>query len=559
MLMGFGATVFFFSATEAPAQTPTANRAPTRIELRGEPMELSLVDVLDIAFAQNLDIEIRRLEADSAGDRADGSVGIYDPVLGADVLRRQTESDSPSASAANVAGASSQEKSTDARASLSQLIPTGGVISVEATDSRVRVLDSRANNSVFSPYNRQRAAIAIRQPLLKNFGRDITDAGIRVARRQERIALYNYQQEVLDRLADVLSAYWELTFATRNLEVQLASLDAAVELERVNKARVDAGASPLADLLQARAQAAQRRNNVIQAKSNIINSQDTLLALLNWQRSGPIWNAPIVPVDKPTQYDLDTTFDDEALIVEALDTRPFFQAALTVQEIAEITRNVASWQRLPELNLIGEYGFNAVDETFSSTNSELRRGDYTSYFYGLEFRYPLLNRTARADYRASLSDLERAARLIDQAELAVIVEVRAATRAIRTAQESIEASVAQVAAAQETLDAERKRLEVGASTTFNVLDFQEDLALAQTNEVRAQVDFQQGLIQLERSRGTLLDALARDLGIQINFEEVIYEDDSAISSPDDRLRREELLVPIQSESREQPAQDTTTQ
>src|SRR5690606_13386034 len=130
---------------------------------------------------------------------------------------------------------------------------------------------------------------------------------------------------------------------------------------------------------------------------------------------------------------------------------------------------------------------------------------YSDYTYGVEFRYPLLNRRARGEYATSKAEFEQARVDVDRLELAIVTQVRAATRQVRQAQESIIATEAQVKAAEETLFAEQKRLEVGSSTTFNVLEFQEDLALALVNQVQAQVSYQQGLIELARSRGRLLE------------------------------------------------------
>src|SRR5690606_26310327 len=96
------------------------------------------------------------------------------------------------------------------------------------------------------------------------------------------------------------------------------------------------------------------------------------------------------------------------------------------------------------------------------------------YTYCLEFRYPLLNRRQRGLYAQSKANLEQSGLDIDRLELGIVTQVRAATRLVRAAQESILASQAQVKAAEETLFAEQKRLEVGSSTTFNVLEFQED-------------------------------------------------------------------------------------
>ena len=53
--------------------------------------------------------------------------------------------------------------------------------------------------------------------------------------------------------------------------------------------------------------------------------------------------------------------------------------------------------------------------------------------------------------------------------------------------------------------AEEKRLKIGVTTAQNVLDKQEDLTAAQAREVRAQVDFERSLVNLQVAEGTLLE------------------------------------------------------
>ncbi len=57
--------------------------------------------------------------------------------------------------------------------------------------------------------------------------------------------------------------------------------------------------------------------------------------------------------------------------------------------------------------------------------------------------------------------------------------------------------------AVEKLRAEEKKFEVGISTAFNVLEFQEDLAQAQRNELRAITDYNESLVQLDLVRGVI--------------------------------------------------------
>jgi outer membrane protein TolC len=510
-----GAQALPAQSADAPAKHDDPELDPPRIRFVGEPIPLSLREVISLAIEQNLDIEIRDADTVIADARVLAEQGIYDPTLIGSAGTTYTDTQTAQLNGGELGEV--RQRSLDAAGAVSQLLPSGATAQVGYTSSRTDVSDSR-RFSLLDPANTQRGYVSIRQPLLKNFGPMVTNQGVRVARKRQEIADLLYQQEVLDQLSNVMNAYWELVFSRRNLEVQRVSLESALELERVNEARVKAGSSPRADLLQAKAQSAQRRNSVIEAKSAILAAQDRLLQLLNWSgKTERQWERPVEPTDRPTSFSLTLEYDDTSLIGEAIETRPDFKASQLSVEIAEINRRVANWQRLPQLDLLGEYGLNGVDDSANGAFSEVRQNDYEDSFLGAEFRYPLFNRRARGESLATKGELQRSEILRDQTELLLVTDVRAASRAIRTAQESIEASDAQVKAAAETLDVERRRLDVGGSTTFNVLQFQEDLAEAEVAQVRAYVDYQLGLIELERSRGKLVDVLGRDLGIQFRF------------------------------------------
>ncbi|MBU4330885.1 MAG: TolC family protein, partial [Acidobacteria bacterium] len=58
--------------------------------------------------------------------------------------------------------------------------------------------------------------------------------------------------------------------------------------------------------------------------------------------------------------------------------------------------------------------------------------------------------------------------------------------------------------AEETLAGEEKKLQVGFSTNYQVLQYQRDLANARSRELRAIIDYNLSLAALERATGTIL-------------------------------------------------------
>lgn len=468
--------------------------------LRGEARPLSVHEVVLATLLQNLDVQISELDRNVAGNQVLLEFGIYDPQLSATVASTRDDTQQfPGSRASNDSTVNS------VGAGVSQLTPLGSVVYLEANDAR---LDrGGTGTALFSEVTYQDSlTLGINQPLLKNFGPMVTNSRIRIARRELDQANLLFRSEVQERLALVMKAYWDLVLRIQLLDVERQALASARELERVNRARVDVGRIPRLNLVQAQAQVAQREFLVSEAERNIAQAQDTLLRLMNWDRSSLAeqWDRPILPTDRPVVLK-DLELVDDFLVEAALSNRPDYQAAKYGIDIARINRDVTRWQRLPELNAFAEYSVAGWESRRSDALAKVTGSrEFDSYTVGAELRFPLFNRRARAQHRQALDQLEQVELGLESFALGITAEVRAASRALRTSLVQIDAANRQVQADLEKLEAEQLRLEVGERTTFDVLDFQDDLAASRANQVRALANHQVALVELARSTGSIL-------------------------------------------------------
>lgn len=471
--------------------------------LEGEPIAMSLREVVLTTIAQNLDIQIVLRDRAVAAEQVLREFGIYDPELGASVTRQRVDRQNRNFDAVTY------QNITTTEASISQRTPFGTRLSVTATDERTRDLNDTGMFGIESAVNPSYdSSIGVRatQPLLKNFGPLVNNAQIRISRRRLDQANLRYAEEVQNRLAEVMSAYWNLDFAIRNLQVQRQAQESADEFLRITRRRVDVGALPRLSLLQAEAQAAARETFVADAEAQVIDAQDRLLELMNWGttdwRTG--WNRPIVPTDIPSYTD-ELDLDDVVIAEAARENRLDFLRDQIELEVSGINRDVSRRQRLPELNAFGGYTFSGLEDDRGDSWQTTADGTYTGYHYGLELRYPLLNREARAAYRQALEQVDKAVLQLESRELQIIRDVRASTRRLRTSLRQIESTSRQVEFDVEKLSQELRRLDVGDRTVFDVLEFQEDLAASRASQARAVADYQIGLVELARASGVLLE------------------------------------------------------
>jgi len=84
------------------------------------------------------------------------------------------------------------------------------------------------------------------------------------------------------------------------------------------------------------------------------------------------------------------------------------------------------------------------------------------------------------------------------------MDVRNAAQAVDTARRRVNASKAARESAEQQLAGEEKLYEVGRSTTFLLLERQNSLTAARTDELAAQTDYNKALADLQRATGSTL-------------------------------------------------------
>ena len=135
---------------------------------------------------------------------------------------------------------------------------------------------------------------------------------------------------------------------------------------------------------------------------------------------------------------------------------------------------------------------------------QLFRRNFPDYQVRLQLNIPLKNRQARADYTAALLEKRQQQIQIVQAENTIRSEVQSAVIRIQQARARYAAARKAQELQEQTLDAEQKKYNLGASTIFQVVQAQRDLANARTNLILTQNEYAIAQINLDRSTGHTL-------------------------------------------------------
>lgn len=306
-------------------------------------------------------------------------------------------------------------------------------------------------------------------------------------------------------LAAAEKAYWDLNFALMDLKTKRASLQLAKDFLEQNRIKVRVGTMAPIEITQAEAGVADREEGVILAEHAVRTAEDALRRILNVPRDSPIWSRPLRPADAPPLREVAP--DMAAAVADGAANRPDLERArleLRNREYERVyRRNQLRWG-LDLQAIYGNTGFDPI--SYGDAFDDLRERNQEDWTVQLTLGIPVGNRQAKALHQENEAFLTQARLDLDRLEQSARVEVRNAVRTVETNLKRVKAAQVNVRLQREKLAAEQKKFENGMSTSFQVLQFQTDLTSAESRENQAIVDYNKSLVELERVKGTLLQA-----------------------------------------------------
>lgn len=406
----------------------------------------------------------------------------------------------------------------------------GGTASAGLDATRQNTNNLRAD---INPATTAGLAFTYVQPLLQGFGLAVNNRFIRIAKNNRQVSDLVFEQQVMTTAYTVARLYWDLVSLNGELRVQEQSLALSERLLNDNILQEQAGTLAPIDVVRARAEVAGARRDLTVAQTRV-RQQETILLdyitrqTLDAQRLGTLRITPTDAISPPAQ-DPVQPFQD--LVAEAEKRRPELAAALLQVENSRISLTGTRNALLPSLDLVVNGRSNALfgaisslppipgtgggliertaDPTFvggaGTGLSQIFRARFPDYGVQLQLTIPLANRAARADYtRDQLSARQQEIRL-RQIEKQIGVDVSNALIAVEQSRAAHQAAEEARMFQEQSLDAEREKYAVGVSTNFLVIQYQRDLAEAQSAEVAALADYAKARATLDRVTGEILE------------------------------------------------------
>ncbi len=494
-----------------------------------EPLALS--DVLSRAAKANPDLVMGRLDVEISEARVLAALGAYDVILTAGIsgsLQEQPQRGSQFT-------ISRGSRTLSGFVGFSRKLETGGNLSLRIDASRNQT-DQPLN--FFSPtspavtINSYRLAptLTLTHPLLKGAGIAVNRADIDRARIATSTAEAARQLAAENTARDVISAYWDVLFAQRNLVNKRLSL--ATARRQLERTRIQVAAGRLApvDAKAVEQQVAAKQSEVLVAEQTLLDASLNLRTLMgqDFEKDAPYGVVPTTdPVVEPVRVDV-----DEA-IRKALANNPQvrqLELAIASRRIDEL---VAANQRLPQLDFQATFtpqGRSVDTLPDSSTGDPGSRGNWAEAFRNffnsdvrrdglladwtisgsLNLTWDIQNRAAKGNHEAALKELQKARENLKKVRQQVATGVIRATYNVRTAAERMRASDVALELALQNLETEQARFEVGRATNYDVLQRLDEADAAAAAALQAQIDYLKALVQLRALTGEILPAFGLD-------------------------------------------------
>ena len=422
---------------------------------------------------------------------------------------------------------------------------------------------SNLSENLFNPFIQPVLTATLTQPLLNGFGILVNTRYILEAKNFIKVSESQLAQQVIATVTQVSNDYWELVFDRQNVIVQEAAVGVSTKLYEDNKKQLQIGTMAPLDVLTAESQVATDQQNLIVAQTTRLQQQTVLLNDITKNLMAPeLVGLEIIPTTTISNPEVVENIPLQDAVQEAWKKRPeIYQADLNLKN-AGIEVKATKNALLPSLNVYAQFSQtglsgNAITQTsttptsivpvpsepivdsttglqignevvgfpvfptgvqtngLGSALSNMINNNFPTYAGGVTFAIPLRNRSAQADNARALLDERQQQTQYRQTQNTIVLNVRNTIIALQQDRAQVAAAEKARNLAQQTLDAEQKKYQLGSSTSYNVVLRSRDLTAAQGTELRAKVNLEEALVNfnqamgrtLEVSRITMADAL----------------------------------------------------
>ncbi len=531
-----------------------------RLGVGSETLSLSMNDAIKRALENNNDIEVARDDVRFAETQLRALEGIFDPVFA--FTPQYDKRISPQQSSLGGGSVTSTTTYSWTPSVVKQFGRGGGNYFLQFQNSHTNTSNSF---SLLNPFYSSNLSLQFTQPLLRDRSIDNNRRQIRIQRKRLDQSDADFRQRTIDVITRVQQSYWELVFALRDQQNNLANLNLSRESLRNVEAQIAAGAKAPLERAEVQTELANRETALYSAIQAVAIAENNLKVLIFKDPRNPEWSSQLTPTDTP-KFDTNPVNLPDALKA-ARDNRPELRRLRLQNDINDIDLTYFKNQTKPQIDLVGTVALTGlagknvqpiipdgtqvplinIDSPLTNPNAflfeQIRRaqialgqaapsiplvpvttnnvnpgliggygqdlrnlfgGDTRNITIGAAISFPLKNKTAEANLAGARIQKEQLQASMRSQEQIIEVDVRNSAQAVESARQRVLSAREARTNAEMQLEGEQRLYQVGRSTTFLLFQRENALANARASELRAETDYNKALADLQRATSTTL-------------------------------------------------------
>jgi outer membrane protein TolC len=412
---------------------------------------------------------------------------------------------------------------------------TGTALTASFNNQRI------TTNNPFSDYSPQLSSTfnaKVTQHLLQGAGIWVNKRFMYQAIDNRRITDSSFRQQILYTVNQIENIYWGLVQAYENVQSKERALEQSSKVASDNRKQLEIGTMAPLDVLNADQSVALDKQSLISAQL-ALNYQQQIMkqAIARNLNDAALSAAAVIPTDRVSIEEIPEEKQPvEDLVQLAFKQRPELEQAALQLKVNEITLRGARNALLPTLDVYGFYDSSALGgsqnpdvENFLNPGVPVPPGTYPTTSYGavvqnlfnntapdkgagFNLTIPIRNRPAQAQQARSLLEYRQAELRLEQLYTQIRMQVVNQQFALTNDRAQVEADIAARDYNRQSLDAEQKKLRLGASTTALVLQQQRNLASAEDTLIAAQANYAKDRAGLYQMLATTLQHYGINLG-----------------------------------------------
>lgn len=479
-----------------PAVTATRSASLTN---SGTGESLTVEDAIQRALSHNPSITASQQDLRGAREQVRAEVGRYPFTVAADAGFTRSESPQLRANDSVVANTT---YSLDTNLALQKPFASGGTAEVRAAQQyfdRGDIL--RVTVSPFLPATSGHAAslrASFTQPFLRGYGTRIGEADLRAARTAREGAEKSLSRTRSALIRDVLAAYYELWYASRALEIDLASLELAREQERQTIQRVELGDLALAESLTFQTRTSELEESLVSSRLTVRQRSITLGQLMgSVNQQADAWAPTSTP---PVSAELPSL----SVIEDAIANDSIELAEVEAQlRTAQVRAEVAGDALRPRVDGTAYLQTNGVSTALPNAWARAAGFEWWTAYVGVNVELPTdMSRQQALAAQASANVASLQAQ-ISATRNRIASDALNAVSAVHAARDRLSSAERTLAIAERAHAAAVGRFELGQTSAITVQQAEEDLRRARLRVTRARVDIALQQVQLDHLTGAL--------------------------------------------------------